>query len=113
LDSADICLISQHEQMFDQALPYKIYAILAAGKPAIFIGSAQSEIAEWLVRGGAGRIVQQGDVAALVTAIRGMRSDPSARGAMGLAARRLFEDGFCSRSAARLWLELIERLLGR
>ncbi|MFQ5412788.1 MAG: glycosyltransferase family 4 protein, partial [Phycisphaerae bacterium] len=48
LDAADLCLISQHEAMYDQALPYKIYAILAAGRPSIFVGSEKSEIAEWL-----------------------------------------------------------------
>ncbi|MFH1416832.1 MAG: glycosyltransferase family 4 protein, partial [Planctomycetota bacterium] len=54
LATADVCLISQHEEMFDQALPYKIYATLAAGKPCIFVGSRRSEIAEWLAASGAG-----------------------------------------------------------
>ena len=43
LHAADVCLISQHEEMFDLAIPYKIYAILAAGKPAIFLGNPRSD----------------------------------------------------------------------
>ena len=79
LATADVCLISQHADMFDKALPYKIYAILAAGRPSIFIGDARSEIAQWLTQNGAGVQIDQGKPEVLVALIRELKNDPQRR----------------------------------
>lgn len=109
--TADVCLISQHETMFDMALPYKIYAILAAGKPCIFIGNRQSEIADWLEGSGAGLHVNQGDADRLARAIRELHRQPERRLAMGQAARKLFDERFHVDLAARRWADLIAEVL--
>ncbi len=111
LDTADLCLISQHPEMFDKALPYKIYAILAAGKPSIFIGDRRCEIAKWLTESGAGVQVDQGRPDALAAVIRELKDDASRRATMGQAARDLFERRFNSTLAARGWIEAIELVL--
>lgn len=111
LATADLCLISQHEDMFDKALPYKVYAILAAGKPSIFIGSERSEIAGWLTKHEAGICVRQADASALAESIRSMKRDPARLRCMGESARRLFDTSFCSESAAEKWAALIDRVL--
>ncbi|MFQ5430592.1 MAG: glycosyltransferase family 4 protein [Phycisphaerae bacterium] len=112
LATADVCLISQHEAMYDQALPYKIYAILAAGRPAIFIGNERSEVAEWLKTHQAGLHVDQGCPADLADAIRTLRSDPEQAASMGQAARAFFDDRLDAQRSAEQWAELIDRLLG-
>jgi glycosyltransferase involved in cell wall biosynthesis len=113
LAAADVCLISQHQAMFDQALPYKVYAILAAGKPCIFVGDSRSELAEWLTTSGAGVHVDQGDVEGLTRAISSLRADAGLRGKMGVAARKLFEERFDSSRAAERWVELIDGVLAQ
>jgi colanic acid biosynthesis glycosyl transferase WcaI len=110
LATADVCLISQHEEMFDQALPYKIYAILAAGKPCIFVGNRRSEIVEWLESTGAGLHVDQGSAEDLVSVIRELKSQPERLKQLGLAARRLFDQRFHAEQAAREWVRTIEKL---
>jgi len=107
LAAADVCLITQDEAMFDQALPYKIYSILAAGKAAIFVGNPRSEIAQWLIESGAGLVVRQGDAGALEAGIRQFR-DSGVRIAAGQASRRLFESRFSSENAIRGWIGLLE-----
>lgn len=111
LAAADVCMISQHERMFDQSLPYKIYAILAAGKPCIFVGSDRSEIVDWLLQTGAGLHVNQGDAAALSRAIAELRSQPDRLAQMGRAARGLFDQRFHADLAAKHWITVIEAVL--
>ena len=110
LATADVGLICQEEKMFDQALPYKIYALLAAGKPCIFIGSDQSEIARWLLTAGAGRVISQGDANGLAGAIVDLRQSKQ-RDVMAQAARQLFEARFNSIRAAESWRDLIAETL--
>jgi glycosyltransferase involved in cell wall biosynthesis len=112
LATADVCLISQHEDMFDQALPYKIYAILASGKPCIFIGNRRSEIAEWLQHGGAGWQVDQAAPAKLAEAIRWLKSQPDRARQMGAKAVDLFDRRFRAHLAAQAWVDLIDSVLG-
>ncbi len=107
LGTADACLISQHPQMFDQALPYKIYGILAASRPAIFIGNPQSEIAAWLAEAGAGYCIEHGDVDGLVSAIHALKADRAEARAMGARGRALLDASLTAERAARAWVELI------
>lgn len=111
LATADVCLISQHPGMFDQALPYKIYSTLAAGKPCIFVGNRQSEIADWLLSNDAGLHVDQGAAEELAHAVRDLKAQPARLASMGLAARGLFDARFHADRAARDWASLIELLL--
>jgi len=111
LAAADVCLISQHEQMFDKALPYKVYGIFAAGKPTIFIGSERSEIAEWVRRHEAGLCVEQGQGDALVQAICAIKGEPARAERMGRSARQLAEGVLHSRLAAERWTALIGDVL--
>lgn len=111
LATADVCLISQHADMYDKALPYKIYAILAAGRPSIFLGDARSEIAQWLTQSGAGVHIDQGKPEALVALIRELKNDPQRRETMSRAARALFDQNFNSIRAAKKWIAAIDSVL--
>ncbi len=111
LGAADVCLISQHQEMFDKGLPYKIYATLAAGKASIFVGNGKSEIADWLEKSGAGRQVDQGEVEKLAGLLGDLASDRTRTDQMGRAARALFDERFNSQRAAERWVELIEEVI--
>lgn len=108
LTAADICLISQHEAMYDKALPYKTYGIFAAARPVIFVGSDRSEIAEWLRESGAGVAVRQGDVDGLTESIRRLAGDRAIRSRMGASGRRLLTDRLHAEQAAVKWAALID-----
>ncbi len=110
LATADLCLISQHDGMFDKALPYKIYATLAAGRPCIFVGNRRSEIADWLLSNDAGLHVAQGAADKLAKSIRDSKAQPTRLASMGLAARALFDARFHADHAARNWISLVEPL---
>jgi len=111
LNESDICLVTQHTDLFDHALPYKVYAILAAGKPLIFVGNPQSEIADWLHTASCGIAVPQGDGATLADAIASLMPDASRRAEMGRRARALFEERFHVTAAAGKWAALLDGVL--
>ncbi len=111
LATADLCLISQHEEMFDKALPYKIYATLAAGRPCIFVGNRRSEIAEWLTKSGAGLHIDQGEPARLTDAIASLHADPPRRAQMAHLAAELFTQRFHLDHAARAWVGAMNTVL--
>jgi glycosyltransferase involved in cell wall biosynthesis len=111
LHAADICLISQHDGMFDQAIPYKIYAILAAGRPVVFLGNDKSEIARWLRESGAGVQISHGAVPGLTRLIRELAADAQRRQRMGEAGRALFEARFTADRVAQAWSEIVDRSL--
>src|SRR5262249_34565768 len=106
--SADIALISQAGGMAELSLPYKFYGILAAGKPGIFVGPAESEIVGHYREADCGWQVQQGDVDALAKRLQHLADDSALRERMGTAARRLFDEKFTSDRAATAWIKLIE-----
>ncbi len=111
LSTADVCLISQHEDMFDKALPYKVYGILAAGRPVIFVGNERSEIVDWLRESGAGVHVNQGDAAALAAVLLELRANGARRRAMANAARTLYERRFSADIAAQRWIAAVAEIL--
>ncbi|MBK8270990.1 MAG: glycosyltransferase family 4 protein [Planctomycetes bacterium] len=110
LSAADICLISQHEEMFDKALPYKVYGVFAAGKPTVFVGNGQSEIVRWLIESHVGLAVRQGDVDGL-RALTRLLDDSEERLEMGKAARALLDRALHAEQAAKQWAELIVELI--
>ncbi len=105
LAAADVCLISQHEAMYDQAMPYKVYACLAAGKPVVFIGSPKSEIANWVISHSIGFVVAHGDEMGLVHAIQSIRNSTEARISQVAAAH--FARSLTSARAVEAWVQIL------
>jgi glycosyltransferase involved in cell wall biosynthesis len=112
LSAADLHLVSLLEGVEGIMVPSKLFGILAAGRPALYIGSERSEISRVVVENDCGTSVRQNDVAGLTTAIRGFTDDPGARAAAGERARRSLveEHGADHRLAA--WRTLLEEIVG-
>jgi len=67
--------------------PSKVYGIMAAGRPTLFVGTRGSEVAGMLEREGCGEVIAPGDVGALAGRIAALADDPSVRDRMGHRAR--------------------------
>jgi glycosyltransferase involved in cell wall biosynthesis len=72
--------------------PRVVLESMAAGLP--IITTRQGAITETVVEGKTGFFVEPGDVRAIVGRIADLLNDPSRRAAMGLAARRRFEESY-------------------
>ena len=61
----DVHLVSLYPGLEGLIVPSKIYGIMAADRPTIFVGDPEGEIATLLRRHDMGLVVQQGDAAGL------------------------------------------------
>ncbi len=110
LSAADVHLVSLRPEMEGLIVPSKIYGILAAGRPAVFIGDPDGEVARLIRRLDCGVTVREGDPAALAEAVRGLAVDPQLAEAMGARARAAFERAHDLEAAVRAWDALLGSL---
>ncbi|MCX6874253.1 MAG: hypothetical protein NTW21_10665 [Verrucomicrobia bacterium] len=93
LQSADVHLASLDPAWTGTMVPSKVQGIFGAGRPVIFIGSADSSIGRWVLESGGGWVVAAGDVAGLLAALAAAR-DPALRATRGRAAKTFAEEHF-------------------
>lgn len=101
LHAADVHLVSLADSWTGVGVPSKLQNILAIGKPAIFVGSAECESAIWVRESGGGWAVREGDVDGLIAAIAEAK-DPTERSRRGILALEYARQNFdlgqnCSR----------------
>jgi colanic acid biosynthesis glycosyl transferase WcaI len=107
LSVADIHLISLRPELEGLIVPSKYYGIAAAGRPAIFIGDGDGEIARLLRDSNTGTIVAEGDGTGLAKAICAYADNPQLGTAQGLRARQLFEERFDISHALGAWQRVV------
>jgi glycosyltransferase involved in cell wall biosynthesis len=103
LSVPDVHLISLKPSMEGLIVPSKAYGIAAAGRPSVFIGDGDGELARLNRRHGIGLVVREGDAEGLATAILSLAADPGAARAMGERARALFDAEFDLPHAVARW----------
>lgn len=110
LTLADLHLASQAQSMAGLFVPSKLFGILAAARPAVFVGNADAENALVLEENNCGWVIPCGDIDGLVALIEKLAADRTLaretgeRGRAALAAHYSREDG-CER-----WRRLLERV---
>ncbi len=107
LSAADVHIVSLRPELEGLVVPSKFYGIAAAGRPMLFIGSGDGEIARLIARYGCGATVVAGDIVALVAAVTAMAASAESCRAMGDRARRMCEENFCKATAIATWHELL------
>jgi glycosyltransferase involved in cell wall biosynthesis len=107
LAAADVHIVSLRPELEGLIVPSKFYGVAAAGRPTLFIGDPDGEIARLIARHGCGRTIRVGDTAALTRTIRELAAAPSLGEAMGARARRAFEEAFAKEIAIARWEALL------
>jgi colanic acid biosynthesis glycosyl transferase WcaI len=100
LGAADVHLITMRDGLSGLVVPSKFYGVLAAGRPSIFIGPADSEVALAIGEGDCGAVVA--DAAALAASIVHFADDSNARTQAGARARALAANFSIAASANEL-----------
>jgi len=91
-------------------LPSKFYGIMAAGRPTIYVGPGDSEVARVITEHYCGYSMRNGDGRALVAAIRELQQDPSVALAMGIRGRRVLEAHYSMQLACASWRRLLHEV---
>jgi glycosyltransferase involved in cell wall biosynthesis len=90
LTAADASLVCLADGLAGLVVPSKVYGILAAGVPLVYVGPPAGR-AHALTVDGAGVHVANGDSRSLARALVELRDDPARRATLGRAARALFD----------------------
>lgn len=109
LAAADVHLASLIPSLEGMIVPSKFYGILAAGRPLIFIGDPDGELARVIGAAQCGLVVGAGQSAHLVSAIRQLQHDGAMRAGMGHAGRRLLSERYSAELGLDSWAELLAR----
>jgi colanic acid biosynthesis glycosyl transferase WcaI len=110
LAAADVHLVSLLPTLEGLIVPSKVYGILAAGRPVVFIGDTQGEVANLLREHDCGISVESGAGQHLADALQALQADPERVLALGANARRLALTRNTSDSAAADWSDLLTDL---
>jgi colanic acid biosynthesis glycosyl transferase WcaI len=110
LAAGDLHLITLKNGVSGLLVPSKVYGILAAGRPAVYVGPPDGEVFEIFASGRCGTHIGNGDVERLVTAIESYRSDPARCVEEGKRARALFEQQFTKRRAMAQFRAVLQSL---
>ncbi|HEX2050683.1 MAG TPA: WcaI family glycosyltransferase [Actinomycetota bacterium] len=87
LAAADVLLLSQRPAVTDMALPSKLTAYFAAGRPVVASIAAGSEAAREIDAAGAGVVGPPGDPVGLLDALERVRADPRLGATLGARGR--------------------------
>lgn len=112
LTCADVHIVSVLEGLEGMIVPCKMFGIMAAERPALYIGDASSEIARVIEEQACGVLVKQGDAEGLVRAVWMLRSDSEERLRMGRHARESLASAYDRQRACEAWRHLLEEVVG-
>lgn len=90
----DVGLVTQRDATCGSVVPSKVYGLLAAGRPIVFVGPADATPARLVRRFGCGWHISVGDVAGLARLLRRLADDREAVAEAGWRARQALEMHF-------------------
>lgn len=108
LSAADVHLVSLKPSLEGLVLPSKFYGVLAVGRPVIFVGARDGELARIIDANGVGIVVEMGDVEGLTNAIRTLANDREKAAEMGRRGRELYLARFAPHHAFAAWERVLE-----
>lgn len=112
LTAGDVHVVTLRRGLAGLLVPSKIYGILAAGRPTIYVGPQKSEIAEILQVGGCGVSIAPGQARAFADAVLAYASESERRLEHGRRARDRFDRAFDKTQAVRRLTDVIESVTG-
>jgi glycosyltransferase involved in cell wall biosynthesis len=111
LGAADVHLMTVLEGLEGLIVPSKLFGVMAAGRPSLYVGSPTSEIARVLTESGSGLCLTEGDAQGLADAIRTLAEHPEQARRMGAAAKRTLDGTYDAATACRAWADFLEQLV--
>ena len=101
LSSVNVHLVSLLPQLEGLIVPSKFYGVLAVGRPVIFLGARDGELARIIEESRCGLVAETADQ--LTDAIRELKENPEEAEAMGSRGRALYLARFAPEHAFAAW----------
>jgi colanic acid biosynthesis glycosyl transferase WcaI len=110
LAAADVHFASLLPGLEGLIVPSKVYGIMAAGRPAVFVGDTSGDVATVLKTEGCGIAVDVGDSTRLAAELTALRDSPDRLQMMGRRARELALARYTSAHAVAVWAEFLNEI---
>lgn len=94
LASADVGLVTQLASCMGTVVPSKIYGLMAAGRPILFVGPRESTVARVIEQYRCGWQIDNGDTAGLISLLQWLQENRGSVEACGGRGRRAFLDHY-------------------
>jgi len=112
LSAANVSIVTERPEVAGLLLPSKTFGIMASGRPILFIGSVDSDVASVVREANAGMIVAPDDVDGVVAALRLLREDVERATTLGRNGRAAAEARHARRVATAQWAAVVRELTG-
>jgi colanic acid biosynthesis glycosyl transferase WcaI len=94
LNSGDVGLVTQQSACAGSVVPSKVYGLMAAGRPYIFVGPPTATPNVLIQRFGCGWHIENGDVDGLISLLKSLHANPGLVWAAGRNARTAFVEHY-------------------
>jgi colanic acid biosynthesis glycosyl transferase WcaI len=111
LAAADFHLISLREEWAGVVVPSKFFASLAVGRPVLFAGPADSEIARWIAESDLGLHLRADDVEATAARLHAVMEDDAAMARWRENALAVYRSRWSKRVTNDRWDALLRELV--
>ncbi len=110
LAGGDIHIVTQKPSTEGLLVPSKIYGTLAVGRPTVFIGPEDCDVARILRKSASGFIIASGDIRAVAEALRWLAMNAPLRLEMGCRARDYYRRHLGRHRSVTQIVNIIERV---
>jgi len=112
LSASHVHLVTLLPQLEGLIMPSKLFGVMAAGRPVLFVGDPDGEVARVLRAHRCGLCVAAGDAQGLAKAILHLTAHREECREMGMRARAAFEAHYDKPVGLRRWRALLEEIAG-
>lgn len=107
---ADIHWLSLEPELEGLIVPSKVYGVFAVGRPIVFIGDTNGEVARMISAAQCGKSFAKGDVHSLTEYLRELSRDPDLRERLGINARDYCERHLGKSARMMQWTQLLDEV---
>lgn len=107
LSAGDVHVVTNKKGLGGLRVPSKAYGVLAVGRPILYIGEPNCEIADLVRDHQLGFVLEECDVQSLVHAIRELRDNPARCQEISARARAVSEAGYRAELNIDLWEKIL------
>jgi glycosyltransferase involved in cell wall biosynthesis len=111
LAAADVHLVTLRPEAEGFVVPSKLYGVMAAARPVVFVGDVASEIARAVERAACGACVSCGDAQGLAAELLRLKSDERLRLRLGENAASAYRSNYTFEAASGRWLEVLRAVV--
>jgi colanic acid biosynthesis glycosyl transferase WcaI len=109
--ASDLCVVAQAIATGSDAIPSKVYRIMACDRPIVAATDAQSDLAQLVTTAGAGIVVAPESADVLAAAVRSALADPESWRARAAAGRRHVAEHYTRSAVSRQYDALLGEIV--